>query len=143
MRRFVDGVEIEFPDGEATVEPFEDRLIVRSARGTKTAVAIRDADAVLVSYLGRQYRVERRPPRASSTGGASSGEMRAPMPGQVVDVRVALGDVVSKGSVILVLEAMKTQQPFAAPFDGIVKRLNVARGAQVDEGTLLALVEPA
>jgi biotin carboxyl carrier protein len=46
------------------------------------------------------------------------------------------------GGVIVVLEAMKTQQPIRAPFDGVLKRLGVSKGDQVVEGQLLAIVEP-
>ena len=67
--------------------------------------------------------------------------MHAPMPGLIVDVLAAEGDAVKKGQKILVLEAMKTQQPFASPFDGILKKLFVAKGTQVVEGALLAVVE--
>ena len=141
MRRFVDGVEVDLPETDARVEPFQDRLIVHRAGVTCSAVAIRDGVAVLVSYRGRQYRVERKVSRAASTATAS-GEIRAPMPGQVVDVRVATGESVTKGTVLFVLEAMKTQQPFAAPFDGMIRSLSVEKGSQVDEGHLLAVVSP-
>jgi 3-methylcrotonyl-CoA carboxylase alpha subunit len=65
------------------------------------------------------------------------------MPGQIVDVLVAAGDTVSKGQKLIVLEAMKTQQPFNAPFDGTVITLNAVKGAQVKDGELLVVVEEA
>jgi biotin carboxyl carrier protein len=64
------------------------------------------------------------------------------MPGQIVDVRVSEGDVVEEATTLLVLEAMKTQQPFVAPYNGRVSRLLVKTGDQVADGALLALVEP-
>jgi 3-methylcrotonyl-CoA carboxylase alpha subunit len=66
--------------------------------------------------------------------------MRAPMPGQIVDVLVSEGAKVAKGDKVLVLEAMKTQQAFLAPFDGVVEKLPVKKGEQVADGQLLALV---
>jgi biotin carboxyl carrier protein len=51
--------------------------------------------------------------------------------------------VVEKGDKILVLEAMKTQQAFTAPFAGVVRRIEVEKGSQVSDGELLAVVEPA
>ena len=140
MRRYVDGVEVDLDESGASIEPLGDRLIVRSERGTHTAAVVRDGEAALVSYLGRQYRIERRPARAAYAVSGASGEIRAPMPGQVVDVRAAQGQAVEKGAVLLVVEAMKTQQPFVAPFKGVVKSLNVAKGSQVAEGDLLAEV---
>ena len=143
MKRFVDGVEVDLVESSASVSRLGDRLMVRTPTGVSSAVAVRSGDAVLVSYRGRQYRVEKKSSAARSSSGVASGELRAPMPGSIVDVRVAEGDTVSKGDVLLVLEAMKTQQPFPAPFDGVVKKLPVAKGDQVQDNTLLAVVAPA
>lgn len=62
------------------------------------------------------------------------------MPGVIVDVLLEAGVTVMKGDKILVLEAMKTQQPFLAPFDGTLAEVKVSKGEQVGEGALLALV---
>jgi len=142
VKRFVNGDEVELAETGAEVALAGDRLMVRTAEGAFSAVAVRQGDAVLVSYKGRQYKIEKKTGRARSGGGASTGELRAPMPGQIVDVRISVGDSVKKGDVLLVLEAMKTQQPFAAPFDGVVKKVGAAKGDQVADGALLALVEP-
>ena len=143
VKRFVNGEEAELSSDGVEVLRLADRLIVRKDGLARSSVAVRSGDAILVSYNGRQYRVEKKPPRSAVTGGAGSGELRAPMPGAIVDVLVAAGDSVRKGDKILVLEAMKTQQPFVAPFDGILKRLEVAKGDQVGDGQLLALVVAA
>ena len=143
MRRFVNGDEVELQEGTAEVSRLGDRLMVRTAEGTFTAAVVTVGDAVLVSYKGRQYRVERKSSRVRGSGGAASGEMRAPMPGQIVDVRCTEGDEVAKGDTLLVLEAMKTQQPFVAPFDGTVIEIRVAKNDQVADAQVLAVVEPA
>ena len=62
------------------------------------------------------------------------------MPGLVVDVRATPGQSITKGETIVVVEAMKTQQPFLAPFDGIVTEIRVQKGDQVAESALLALI---
>lgn len=142
MRRFVNGDEVELDPAAAEVGRAGDRLLVRTPEGTFSAVAVRQGDAVLVSFRGHQYRVERKTARARTAVGASSGELRAPMPGQIVDVRVTEGEIVEKGATLVVLEAMKTQQPFNAPYKGRVTRLPVNKGDQVADGALLALVEP-
>ena len=64
------------------------------------------------------------------------------MPGAVVEVLAQEGEVVTKGQRIVVVEAMKTQQILAAPFDGHVASLSAVAGAQVTEGQMLAKVEP-
>lgn len=139
MKRFVNGKEVEFSKTEAEVIRLPDRLAVRTSEGIHSAVAVRDGDKVHVSYRGQTYLIEKAL-RLKGGKGAGNGEMRAPMPGLIVDVLVAAGDKVAKGDKVLVLEAMKTQQSFNAPFDGVVKELNVQKGAQVVDGQLLALV---
>lgn len=140
MKYFLDSEPVEFED-TFEVSKLPDRLQIRTSKGSFSALAVRDGDAILVSYKGNQYRLETRQSRTRS-GGAKSGEFRAPMPGMIVDVLVAEGDTVVQGQKILVLEAMKTQQPFNAPFDGVVTRLNAIKGVQVSGEDLLAVVEP-
>ena len=142
MKLFVDGIEVELESPGAHISKTEDRLIVRAKVGTSTAVSVRQGDAVLVSYRGRQYRVEKKRPRGSGAGAAASGELRAPMPGVIVEVFASEGAEVRKGDKIIVLEAMKTQQPFTAPFDGILSRVGVQKGQQVVDGAVLAVVKP-
>jgi acetyl/propionyl-CoA carboxylase alpha subunit len=143
MKRFVNGVESELAESSVEVVAGADRLFVRTPSGTRTAVAVRSGDAVLVSYGGRQYRVERRQGKARGGGAEGSGEIHAPMPGLIIDVMVAVGQVVRKGERLVVLEAMKTQQPFAAPFDGVVTAVGVKKGDQVLDGAMLVQVKPA
>jgi 3-methylcrotonyl-CoA carboxylase alpha subunit len=141
MKRFVNGHEVELDAAAATVRHAPDRLMVSTAHGTYSAVAVRQGDRVLVSYRGRQYVIERTRTRARAGGAAGSGELRAPMPGLIVDVLAQEGERVAKGDKILVLEAMKTQQAFTAPFDGTVSKLAVSKGQQVGEGDIMAVVE--
>ena len=141
MKYFLNGEPVEFTES-FDVAQLPDRLQVRTPEGSFSALAVRDGDAILISYRGSQYRLETRQSR-TRTGGIKSGEYRAPMPGMIVDVLVSEGDAVVAGQKILVLEAMKTQQPFNAPFDGVVTKLNAVKGVQVSGEDLLAVVEPS
>ncbi len=141
MKYYLGGEAIEF-DQTFDVARLPDRLQVHTPNGSFSALAIRDGDSILISYRGNQYRLDTRPTRSRSGGATKSGEYRAPMPGQVVDVLVQEGEEVSAGQKILVLEAMKTQQPFNAPFDGVVTKLSATKGQQVTSDELLAVVEP-
>ena len=68
------------------------------------------------------------------------GSLTAPMPGKVVKVMVAAGDAVEAGATLLILEAMKMEQPVKAPVAGTVTSLAVAAGEQVEADQLLAVV---
>ena len=63
------------------------------------------------------------------------------MPAAVVSVAVESGQHVSKGDVVLVLEAMKMQHTITAPTDGVVSELDVSAGQQVEAGAVLAVIE--
>jgi biotin-dependent carboxylase-like uncharacterized protein len=69
--------------------------------------------------------------------------LRAPMPGLVVSVGVAPGDVVAAGQPLLVIEAMKMQSPVRAPRGGCVARVFVQAGMQVEGGAALVEFEAA
>jgi propionyl-CoA carboxylase alpha chain len=73
----------------------------------------------------------------------ASGGFVARMPGKVIDLRVSVGDAVTAGQTLLVLEAMKMEHPMTASEDGVVREVRVALGEQVEGGTLLLVVEPA
>jgi propionyl-CoA carboxylase alpha chain len=70
----------------------------------------------------------------------AAGSLVAPMPGTVIRVGVAVGDVVKQGQPLLWLEAMKMEHTIAAPADGVVAELKVAAGQQVEVGAVLAVV---
>jgi acetyl/propionyl-CoA carboxylase alpha subunit len=70
-----------------------------------------------------------------------SGSLVAPMPGKVVSIDVAVGDTVTKGQTLLVLEAMKMEHTVGSPEDGTVSEIKVSAGEQVERGALLVVVE--
>jgi len=140
VKRFVDGEEADLVPGAAQVSRHGDRLIVKSDRGAKSALAVRVGDKLLVSYDGRQYTVEKASRTSSRTAHAGTGEIHAPMSGAIADVLVVPGQAVSVGAKLVVLEAMKTQQAFTSPFDGVVESVDVKIGDQVSEYQLLAKV---
>ena len=84
--------------------------------------------------------VQPRFPRADALGAA--GGLVAPMPGVASDVRVAVGDEVRIGQVLVVLEAMKMEHHITAPIDGVVTEVRVRAGGQVDNGEVLLVLEP-
>ncbi|WP_110240307.1 biotin carboxylase N-terminal domain-containing protein [Nocardioides gilvus] len=71
----------------------------------------------------------------------ATGSLLAPMPGSVLSVSVEVGQQVTAGQTILVMEAMKMQHTVSAPTDGVVSEINVKPGSQVGAGDVLAVVE--
>ncbi|GGD83484.1 acetyl-CoA carboxylase biotin carboxyl carrier protein subunit [Planktosalinus lacus] len=68
-------------------------------------------------------------------------DIKAPMPGLILDVPVKAGDTVKEGDYLLVLEAMKMENALTAPRDGVVKAVAIAKGDTVDKGQLLIEME--
>jgi biotin carboxyl carrier protein len=102
---------------------------------------------VAVQVHGERYEMEvedeRERAAAQVAGNKPSGrrELRASMPGIVVDVQVAVGDQVEEGQTMVVLEAMKMQNPLGAEGAGTVTKLLVKAGETVAAGALLAEIE--
>jgi propionyl-CoA carboxylase alpha chain len=74
--------------------------------------------------------------------GGVAGECRAPLPGAVTKVLVAVGDAVAEGDGLVVLEAMKMEHTLRAAGAGTVSRVDIEPGQQVDVGDLLVELEP-
>ena len=70
-----------------------------------------------------------------------SGGLVAPMPGRILDVRAAVGDTVTAGQVLVVMEGMKMEHHLSTPADGTVAAVHVAVGDQVDNGAVLVVVD--
>ena len=120
-----DGVVRGYVDGEpvaARCQSDHDRVIVRS----------RCVRYDFVEDTGAE-------PRASAE---HEGHCRAPMPGHVLDIRVQTGQVVDRGAVLLVLEAMKMEHSLVAPWPARVIDVAVQAGQRVEEGMDLIQLEP-
>ena len=60
------------------------------------------------------------------------------MPGTILDVKVAAGQTVKSGDVLIILEAMKMENEIVAPQDGVIATIDVSTGESVDPGAVLA-----
>ena len=95
-----------------------------------------------ISFGGQTWMLEKTSGVARGAGGgAASGRLLAPMPGQVRAVNVSVGDAVKQGDTLLVLEAMKMEIRIQAPMDGVVGRLVVIEGQTVEREELLVEVD--
>lgn len=119
----------------------------------------RSAGRVDVSVNGKTYRVElgeraaapapvvpsRPAPSAAvvplaPAGPAVPGEVRAPISGLVLSVEVSIGQQVTAGTVLLVLEAMKMENEIFAPRDGTVQSVEVTAQQEIAQGVLLVTI---
>ena len=75
-------------------------------------------------------------PKAAA-GAAGAVTVKAPMPGNILDVKVKAGDSVKAGDTLLILEAMKMENEISAPQDGTMASVNVRKGDVVNSGDLL------
>lgn len=64
-------------------------------------------------------------------------EVKAPMPGLILDVNIQPGDEVKEGDFLLVLEAMKMENTLTAPRDGVIKSVSINKGETVEKNQLL------
>ncbi len=74
----------------------------------------------------------------AAAGSEGSVKVNAPMQGKIVSVKVATGQQVKKGDVILILEAMKMENEVVAPQDGTIASINVSDGDKVESGAVVA-----
>ena len=105
-----------------------------------TAHVARDGESRWVSIQGRAYRLERisqdsRERRTASHAGDDT--IIAAMPGQVRAVLVSVGEQVTRGQTLILLEAMKMEMRVSAPQDGTVLNVPVSEGEVVERGQLL------
>ena len=124
--------------GGATVEELALEVDGRPHR----ALVARTRDRVLVAVAGRVWTFESGEEAPGAHGAPGSGAVTAPMPGKVVAVLVAEGDVVEVGQALVVLEAMKMESTLAAEVAGRVTSVRAVAGASVAAGDLLVEIAP-
>jgi len=86
----------------------------------------------------RAYRLARA--RGELEGDSGLVPTKSPMPGVIVNVLVEVGQAVSKGDTLVILESMKMENELKATLDGIVQEVMVAAGATVEKGAVLVTV---
>lgn len=78
---------------------------------------------------------------ATAAGSVPDGtKVEAPMPGNILDVKVAAGDTVAEGDILMILEAMKMENEILAPVSGKIAGVQVSKGAAVNSGDVLVVI---
>jgi acetyl-CoA/propionyl-CoA carboxylase biotin carboxyl carrier protein len=146
-------IETEFVN---TIEPFAApadtaepagplREFVAEVNGRRVKVGL-PPDLVSAVGSGSVRRGTNNRPRSTrghSPSAASGGSVIAPMQGTVVKVAVAVGDPVTAGDVVAVVEAMKMENPITAHRDGVVSAVAVEVGGSVTAGAVIAEIGDA
>lgn len=110
--------------------------VVKADRASKTFllkindslynVSLQDKFDILLEKLGM-----------NTEASARANNIKAPMPGLIVDLRVAAGDVVHPGDPLLILEAMKMENLIKATVESVVKSVKVKKGDSVEKNQIL------
>lgn len=77
-------------------------------------------------------------PAPKAAGGEGVVKITAPMPGKILGIKANAGDQVTKGQVVVILEAMKMENEIVAPQDGTIAGVNVSVGSAVEAGDIIA-----
>ena len=113
-------------NAEVVTADFAAKTIVLKLNGQRVELNAKDRFDLLLERLGM-----------SNAAAAKVNELKAPMPGLIVDIRVQPGQTVQKGDALLVLEAMKMENILKAPADGTVTSLKVNLRDNVQKGQVL------
>lgn len=109
---------------------YKNKLFTFKINGNKYTTKINDKYDRLIDQLGMKV-------------GASQkvGDIKAPMPGLVLEVSVEIGAQITKGDKVMILEAMKMENVIKAAGGGIVKAIHISKGTAVEKGQLLIEME--
>ncbi len=113
-------------NAEVVEADYTAKVLVLKINGQRIELNAKDRFDLLLERLGM-----------SNAATVKVNELKAPMPGLIVDIRVAPGQAVQKGDPLLVLEAMKMENILKAPADGVVSGLKVALRDNVQKGQVL------
>jgi acetyl-CoA/propionyl-CoA carboxylase biotin carboxyl carrier protein len=129
-------------DVEPTAEPAARNNVVVEVGGKRVEVSL---PARLLVGGAAPANAAGPAPRRKSSGAAATGgngnTLKAPMQSTVVKIAVSVGDTVAEGDLVVVLEAMKMEQPMNAHRAGTVKSIGAAVGDTVPAGTVLLEIE--
>lgn len=121
-------------------EDSERNAITVEVGGKRLEVVLPASLGSISASNGAKSKKKKRTVRGGAVAGATGAELVSPMQGTIVKVAVADGDTVAEGDLIVVLEAMKMEQPLTAHRAGIVAGLSAATGDTVSAGAVLATI---
>lgn len=141
----IDGVALDLE----LSEPEPGTYLMKTTEGTYEAYVSKDGpeETFEVTIDGRTLSVGLVDPKRLRGAGSGAGladgrvEIKSAMPGKIVKILVAVGDEISSGEGVIVVEAMKMQNELKSPKDGTVVELLADVGDNVNSGEMLAVIE--
>ncbi|WP_121964312.1 acetyl-CoA carboxylase biotin carboxyl carrier protein subunit [Myroides sp. N17-2] len=113
-------------DVEILSNQFTDKNYTVSVNGNTYSINIQTELDKLINQLG-----------FSLNSAKQVNSIKAPMPGLILDILVEVGQEVAENDHLLILEAMKMENNLSSPRAGVIKSINIAKGATVDKGLVL------
>jgi len=126
---------------QVTRGPAPGELIVRSGDRVEQVFAIADRGKIWVFHDGQVHEIVGEGAGDRRRGAHAQGSLTAPMPATVIEIKVAAGDSVKRGDLLILLEAMKMELPVRAPGDGRVIAIHCRPGDLVQPETALIDLE--
>jgi 3-methylcrotonyl-CoA carboxylase alpha subunit len=118
-------------------------IVSGAIEGGEVFGVVRDLGAGPVLFMKGRAIALKRPEYSHVLEGLAAGDdIRAPMPGKILEVKAVTGAEVKKGDPLVVMEAMKMEHTLAAPRDGRIIEVSALAGAQTAEGVVLVKFEP-
>lgn len=117
-------------DCELLEADYNNSTLTILVNGTKYSLKVEDEYDLLVKKMG-----------LSVVTSAKLDNIKAPMPGLIIDVMVEPGQTIEKGTPLLILEAMKMENVLKADGEGVVKSIEITKGQAVDKGQVLIEME--
>lgn len=122
--------QVLYKGGSYTVHVLEvdaaEKTVLLKVNGKKATVALSTELDRLLKSMGLE-----------NAASSKVSEVKAPMPGLIHSVLVAVGDTVAKGDALLILEAMKMENIIKSPADGTISKIAVKVGENVEKGQIL------
>lgn len=109
---------------------YKTKVLTIRVNGTKYEVSVKDRFDILLAKMGMDALAEDK-----------ALDIKAPMPGMVLDILVEVGQEIKKGDPIVVLEAMKMENVLKSPSDSKVKAIHAEKGKAVEKNQVLVVFE--
>jgi biotin carboxyl carrier protein len=113
-------------NAEVLEADYQAKSFLIKINNTKYPVSVKDRFDILLDQLGM-----------SNANSSKVNDLKAPMPGLIVDIKVKVGDTVKKGDTILILEAMKMENVLKATGEGIIKAIKITPKQNVEKNQVM------